>query len=208
MASIADATAAGQREQPGPGEAGAAGQSPDGAWPGHGIGALADHIIETHHAFLREQFPRLIAMLERTMAEDDNRFAELWSLRDLLKALRASVESGTTKEEQVLFPLIHQLDRACRRGDRPPESVAGYLRDLSHDHRIAAVTLGDLEEITRHYTVPDGASGAFRELIAELARLREDLRVHNEKEDALIERAIAAERELLHDRADPSRVAS
>ena len=208
MPSIADATAARQREQPEAGEAGGPYQPADGEWPGRGIGALADHIIETHHAFLREQFPRLITMLERTMAEDDNRFAELGSLRDLLTALRASVESGTTKEEQVLFPLIHQLDRACRRGDRPPESVAGYLRDLSNDHRIAATTLGNLDEITRHYTVPNGASGAFRELIAELSRLTEDLRAHNEKEDALIQRAIAAERELLHDRLGPTGVAS
>jgi regulator of cell morphogenesis and NO signaling len=165
--------------------------------PGHGLGALADHIIATHHAFLRAQLPRLSRMLEWTMAQDDHRFAELSALRDALRGLRASVESGTAKEEKVLFPLIHQLDRACRRGDRPPESVTGYLRDLSHDHRIAARTLRRLDEITRQYTVPEGASEAYRELIRELERLSEDLRRHNEKERTLIERALAAERALV-----------
>lgn len=193
-------------EGPGTGERAAegapGGEGKGAGWRGYGMGALSDHIIATHHAFQREQLPRVSEMLERTMARDDNRFAELWSLREVLGVLRASMESCTRKEEQVLYPLIHQLDRARRLGDRPPERVAGYLRDLSHDHRTAALTLRNLDEATQHYTVPEEASGAFRELIRELARLSEDLRVHNQKEHALIERAIAAERELLGEKTD------
>src|SRR4051812_17341397 len=72
--------------------------------------ALADHIEQTHHRYLKSELPRLQPLIEKIVAKHVDKNAKLARLPDVFAALRSEMESHMGKEEQVLFPMIRQLE--------------------------------------------------------------------------------------------------
>ena len=83
-------------------------------WSRESMTALVDHIVATHHAYLREEFPRLTRMTERVAEVHGERHSELPQVRDVFSALRGELELHMQKEEQILFPMIKQFDSYFR----------------------------------------------------------------------------------------------
>ncbi|HON48598.1 MAG TPA: hemerythrin domain-containing protein [Kiritimatiellia bacterium] len=68
---------------------------------------LADHILDTHHAFTRTQLDRIDTLLAKVQNAHRSRYgAMLDSLRNAFDPLRAELEAHLMKEEQILFPAI------------------------------------------------------------------------------------------------------
>lgn len=78
---------------------------------GMGLGELVDHIVETHHAYLREELPRLSFLVEKVANAHGNAHPELLELRGVFEKLRVELEEHTEKEERVLFPACRELER-------------------------------------------------------------------------------------------------
>ena len=77
-------------------------------------GELADHIVQTHHAFLRDELPRLFDLMEKVVAAHGAGHPELTKLGNTFSGIREELESHMIKEERILFPLIKQLELAQR----------------------------------------------------------------------------------------------
>ena len=73
---------------------------------------LIDHIVSTHHAYLRRELPRLAQMGAKVVAAHGDRRPEVATSHEVLLALRAELEMHMDKEEQILFPMIKALDGA------------------------------------------------------------------------------------------------
>ena len=82
--------------------------SPD--WDG--IGGLVDHIEATHHAYLRDALPRLVALADKVAEVHGANHPELATVADLVHELRADLEPHLLREERVLFPMIRDLATA------------------------------------------------------------------------------------------------
>ena len=80
-------------------------------WSARPLGELADHIEQTHHAYLKAELPRLSFLAEKVARVHGDRHPELIAIRDVFEGLRAGLESHTVAEDRVLFPLCRQLSR-------------------------------------------------------------------------------------------------
>ena len=102
-------------------------------------GELADHIIVTHHVFLRRELPRLFDLLGKVVAAHGPRHPELAKLCNTLTDLRQELESHMIKEERVLFPLVKQLEEARAPFPIHCGTVENPIRVMVHEHRTVGL---------------------------------------------------------------------
>jgi regulator of cell morphogenesis and NO signaling len=159
---------------------------------------LADHIEATHHAYLREELPRLDAMTEKVARVHGDKDERLYKMRQAFVALKAELEPHMMKEERILFPIVRQLEASTERQEFHCGSVANPIRQMEHEHDQAGDALAILHESTDAFTPPEWACNTYRAMLDSLARLEADMHQHIHKENnVLFPKAI----QLEHDRA-------
>jgi regulator of cell morphogenesis and NO signaling len=163
-----------------------------------GLTELADHIEATHHAYLREELPRLDAMTEKVARVHGDKDERLFKMRQAFVALKAELEPHMMKEERILFSIVRQLEASPLRQEFHCGSVANPIRQMEYEHDQAGDALAILNESTDAYTPPEWACNTYRALLDSLARLEADMHQHIHKENnVLFPKAI----QLEHSRA-------
>lgn len=171
--------------------AASAGAADEKDWTRAGIDSLIDHILDTHHAYLKTQLPRLGAMIEKVRSKHGERHGNvLEPLAGTFGPLRQELESHLAKEETVLFPLIRSLALARDSGIQPPAhhcgSVRNPLRVMLMEHDSAGEALARMRTITDGYAAPADACNTFRAMYWELSELERDLHRHIHLENNIL----------------------
>jgi regulator of cell morphogenesis and NO signaling len=78
-------------------------------WSEAPLDALIDHIVDTHHAYLREELPRLDALLTRVVAAHGDAVDWLAPTQDVFTTLRDDLYAHMESEEDRVFPAIRRL---------------------------------------------------------------------------------------------------
>jgi regulator of cell morphogenesis and NO signaling len=149
-------------------------------------GELADHIVATHHAFLRDELPRLSNLMEKVAAAHGVRHPELATLGDTIVDLRQELESHMIKEERILFPLIKQLEVARAPFPIHCGTVENPIRVMEHEHETVGTALQRIRELTGNHQVPADGCASFKALYVGLAALETDLHHHIHKENNIL----------------------
>ncbi len=147
---------------------------------------LCDHIVTTHHAFLRQELPRLTQLVEKVANVHGGKHPELNDLRSVYAELRAELEPHMMKEERVLFPAICQLDQAASAPQFPFGTVANPIRMMEHEHDEVGNALKRIRQLTADFTVPDCACNTYRVMLDSLQNLESDLHQHIHKENNIL----------------------
>lgn len=85
---------------------------------------LADHIEQSHHAYLKKELPRLDFMTEKVSRVHGDKEPRLHEIRQAFVALKAELEPHMMREERILFPIIRQLEASSSRSEFPCGSIA------------------------------------------------------------------------------------
>lgn len=147
---------------------------------------LADHIEATHHAYLREELPRLDFMTEKVSRVHGEKDERLFRMREAFVALKAELEPHMTKEEKILFPLIRQLEASQSSSEFHCGSVANPIRQMEHEHDQAGNALEILREVTDGYEPPEWACNTYRAMLDSLQKLEADMHQHVHKENNVL----------------------
>ncbi|HVU16246.1 MAG TPA: iron-sulfur cluster repair di-iron protein [Candidatus Didemnitutus sp.] len=159
---------------------------------------LADHIERTHHAYLKAELPRLVELAERVARKHRERDARLAEVAGIVYELTTEMISHMQKEEQVLFPLVRQIEAG--EFDDDADILLGPIACMESEHDQAGALTARLRQLTDDYTPDAEACNSHRALLAGLAEFETDLHQHVHKENNLLfPRALAAAR-LLRDR--------
>ena len=157
---------------------------------------LADHIEETHHRYLRSELPRLDGMTHKVASVHGKKNSRLHQIRETLLTLAAELSSHMMKEEQILFPMVREIDVSETAPAFHCGSLANPIRQMELEHDNAGSALEKLRELTDGYTSPDWACNTYLAMLDALAHLEQDLHQHIHKENnVLFPRALALERE-------------
>ncbi len=148
--------------------------------------ALADHIEQTHHTYLKRELPRLAELLDKLLAHHGDRHPELIDVRTTFRRLHEELASHMFKEERVLFPLVRQLESATRPFAMHCGSVANPIRVMEHEHDDAGVALARIRKLTDNFQVPSDGCTSYRALYEGLAALEADLHRHIHKENNIL----------------------
>jgi regulator of cell morphogenesis and NO signaling len=139
-------------------------------WTQASTPALIDHIVSTHHAYLRTELPRIQAWLDRVYSKYADRDPDtIGKLPAVYAALRGELEPHLQKEEVILFP-------AVLRNASMPLGGPVCVMLLEHDHAQAG--LQALRSVTHNYTAPEHACRTYRALFDGLRELDADLTQH------------------------------
>jgi regulator of cell morphogenesis and NO signaling len=158
---------------------------------------LADHIEERHHVYLRRVLPELGQMLKKIVHMHGDREPWLADLQQIFLGLAAELDTHIMKEEQILFPLVRELETAEALPVSHCGSVGNPIAAMENEHDSAGRALMSMRRQSDDFQAPLGACNTFRGLMAGLAELEEDLHQHIHKENnILFVRAIAVEKEL------------
>ncbi len=155
---------------------------------------LADHIEREHHAYVRAELPRLDVMTEkvnRVHGETEPRLAEV---RGAFCALRDEMTTHMAKEEQIVFPMVRQLEQSNGAVSHRGETIADSIRRMETEHELAGDALATIREATDNFTPPMWACNTYRAMLDGLAQFETNLHVHIHKENSvLFPKAIALE---------------
>jgi regulator of cell morphogenesis and NO signaling len=171
------------------------GSAPDAAppdWAAMAPTELVDHIEATHHEYLHDELPRLEALATKVAGVHAVRHPELTRVADLVSALRADLEPHLTKEEQVLFPMIRQLDASPTAPEFHCGTLANPIRMMLIEHDRAGDILAELRTTTNGLVVPADGCASYRALYAGLTELEADTHLHVHKENNVLFPAVLA----------------
>jgi regulator of cell morphogenesis and NO signaling len=149
-------------------------------------GELADQIVASHHAYLRQELPRLSVLIAKVAAAHSQKHPELVELQQTFAELRLELESHLMKEERVLFPLVKQLEAAREPFSMHCGTVENPIRVMEHEHESAGSALERIRKLTRNYEAPEDACASFKALFSDLSSLEFDLHRHIHKENNIL----------------------
>ena len=154
---------------------------------------LADHIETTHHAYLKEELPRLDFMTEKVARVHGTKEPRLAQVREAFVSLKNELLPHMMKEENILFPIVRQLENALQ-AEFHCGSVANPIRQMEHEHDQAGDQLAILRDATDGFVPPDWACNTYRAMLDGLEKLESDMHQHILKENnVLFPKAIALE---------------
>jgi len=154
-------------------------------WASAGLGDLIDHILGRYHAKLVQDMPGLSRMADKVAAVHGERHPEMLNVAKLFQGLRDELDSHMMKEEQILFPLVRQVEQGV--SAHPMAAHIGQpIRVMEREHQSAGIVLARLRELSGGYTVPADGCNTFQALYAGLEEFERDLHAHIHLENNIL----------------------
>lgn len=161
------------------------------------LAELANHIEQTHHAYLHRELPRLDWMTEKVASVHGDHEPRLRELRQTYQELAEELTCHMMKEEKVLFPLIRQLEASTTAPMFHCGSLANPMRQMEAEHHNAGSALEKISKLSDGYSPPEWACNTYRAMLDALAHLQLDLHQHVHKEESILfPKALALEAKL------------
>src|SRR5258708_24805933 len=92
--------------------------------------SLSEHIIGTHHAYVKRELPRLALLAQKVVNRHGATTAELPVVQATLAKLDEELTQHLAKEEAILFPYVVLLERASANGS--PKPRGGFQIGRAH----------------------------------------------------------------------------
>jgi regulator of cell morphogenesis and NO signaling len=165
---------------------------------------LIEFIVSTHHEFTRNEFSRLLPLMDKVAGKHGENHPELLEIKRLFQELAADLMPHMQKEERVLFPYIEKVEAAAN--GRSPVPMAPFgkvenpIRMMMFEHEAAGDILRQIRTLSSDYTTPDGACPSYKGLYAGIEDLERDLHRHIHLENnILFPQAVELENKVLSD---------
>ena len=164
-------------------------------------GSLAEliaHIVNTHHVYVRQEIPRLNALLDKVCGVHGERRPELKHIRGIFRGVGQELTMHMMKEEAVLFPYIERMEEQVIQKEpvlpAPFGTVANPVRSMMEEHDSAGTALKAMREASGGYHAPDDACVSYQTLYSALEAFEKDLHQHIHLENnSLFPRALRME---------------
>jgi regulator of cell morphogenesis and NO signaling len=166
------------------------------------LAQLIRHIVQTHHAYVRGELPRLLPMAESSVAKHSPIYPEIDMVDRQLRQLADELIFHLNKEERILFPYIEALEQSHLNDGPVPHacfaSMESPVQAMLNEHDAAGALLREMRSATRDFAPPPGACPTLVGLYHGLDAFERDLHRHVHLENNLLfPRAIAMEKEVL-----------
>jgi len=156
---------------------------------------LAHDIIDTHHAYMWQEMPRLQDLVDKVAAVHGQAHPGLGEVRDTYRAAIAALDPHMTMEERVVFPAISRMEKTQTPASET--SFAQPIAQLRDEHEEVGRLFAKLRELTSGYEVPKDACASYTLMLQGLAHMERDLHEHIHKENnILFPRVLELEQEI------------
>ncbi len=143
---------------------------------------LTDYIVQNHHTYVREQLPGLLFLAEKVAGRHGNTQPVLIDMLELVRALNKELTDHMRKEEEELFPLIKEMEKA----DAPTAISKNLIDVLETEHEVAGTIMKQLENMTNGFNLPKSACTSYVIYFNSLKEFRDDLFMHVHLENNIL----------------------
>ena len=162
---------------------------------------LCDYILNTHHAYVKNEMPRIHAYLQKVAYRHGDRHPELYKIFQAFAAVKEEMEGHMKKEELILFPRIRELQKLTNNENANLQLNLAYLQSpiqvMEQEHDHAGSLLNEIRILSQDYTTPQDACTTYRLSFTALRTFELDLHQHVHLENnILFPKAINTFREL------------
>lgn len=160
-------------------------------WSASPLSVLIEHIVTTHHEYLRQELPAIEQRLEKVYRVYNQRYGPtLTGLPEVFDGLKAELETHLMKEERILFPAIVAFENAISIGQPLPRTpfgtVANPIHMMEDEHESAGQALARIRQITADFAVPEYGCVTYKALMSGLDELERDLHMHIHLENNIL----------------------
>lgn len=148
--------------------------------------ALAHEIVDTHHAYLWDEMPHLLGLVEKVHQVHGDSHPELAQVREAYTSAIAEIEPHLTREERVVFPAISRLERTQAPVQLRDGTLAGLLADLVAEHDVVGDLFKRIRSLTDGYAMPEDGCATYRLMLTGLQEMERDLHEHIHKENNVL----------------------
>ncbi len=157
------------------------------AWP---IDLLADYVEKTHHRYIEDKTPVILAFLNKLCKVHGERHPELFEINRLFNESAQDLAAHLKKEELILFPFIRKMVTA-RITDRPVEkphfgTVDNPIEMMKHEHDTEGERFREIARLTDNYTPPADGCNTYRTTFLMLEEFEQDLHKHIHLENNIL----------------------
>jgi regulator of cell morphogenesis and NO signaling len=100
--------------------------------------------------------------------------------------IRADLEPHLMKEEQVLFPMIKQLEASGGTAEFHCGSLQNPIRVMLSEHERVLTLFEKMRAITGNFKMPEDGCESYRLLLTGLDELEMDTLLHIQKENEIL----------------------
>jgi len=151
---------------------------------------LADYIVQTHHAYVKNEMPQIYAYLHKVSSKHGERHPELYKIFQTFNAVKEEMEGHMKKEELILFPRIKELQKLADNENANLQLNITYLQSpitvMEQEHDHAGNLLNDIRILSNDYTPPQDACTTYRLSFAALKAFELDLHQHVHLENNIL----------------------
>jgi regulator of cell morphogenesis and NO signaling len=159
-------------------------------WFGRPLSDLVSHINAKHHSLVRQECPRIEALVAKVVGVHGKNHPELQEIQQVFAVLATELSVHLMKEEQILFPYLIRLEESFVAGEPAPPAMFGTVmnpvRMMMHEHDTAGDALRSLRSLTGNYEAPEDACISYRTLYRALQEFEADLHQHIHLENNIL----------------------
>ena len=151
---------------------------------------LINHIIDTHHRYVRIKTDEISAYAQKVAAVHGERHPEniqiLYKFNDLTQEMMVHLQA----EEETVFPLITSVSQKRKRGEeitlQEINKLKNQLELMVADHDGAGQLMNEIRDLSNQYNAPQDACATYQILYKNLEGFEQDLHKHVHLENNIL----------------------
>lgn len=151
---------------------------------------LADYIVNTHHAYLKENDGQIAAYAEKIAEVHGAHHPEVIEIAAIFAKIAADMTAHLREEEEVFFPALKRADAArtagaaAEAGDR--ETIRLSLLKLHREHEVIGDAVHTIHHLSKGYAIPGDVCNTFMVTYQKLKEFEDDLHKHVHLENNIL----------------------
>ncbi len=146
---------------------------------------LIDHILETHHVFMRETLDELNWLIFKVLkVHFKGHGDQLLKIHLLFGHLKTELEAHLVKEEEHLFPKIKVYEMT--KNPELKRAIRDFIKATEAEHDGAGELFKQIEAATDDFTAPEGVCTSYKRMFALLDALEKDTFNHIHLENSVL----------------------
>ena len=156
---------------------------------------LADYIVENHHQYVKAAIPEILRLLTKTAAAHGEDDVELVTIQEKFNLLSEELLNHMEKEEQVLFPMIRNLNMSLPEYETNCKAIMqGPLSVMEAEHESASALIKSIRFLSNSYTPPVHACPTYIITYKKLKAFDDDLMKHIHLENNILFKKVSEDR--------------
>jgi regulator of cell morphogenesis and NO signaling len=151
---------------------------------------LADYIVNTHHAYLKENDAQISSYARKIAGVHGSRHPEVIQIATIFEKIARDMVGHLQEEEEVFFPALKRADAARAAGNVPEardrETIRNSLLKLHREHEEIGEAVHAIRYLSKEYAIPPDACNTFMITYQKLKEFEDDLHKHVHLENNIL----------------------